>query len=65
MSRIKNTINIDEIDDYIDNEEYEDLFPIDQEFKNWMDSIERDYKDELRELAKLEVTKSTNIKLVP
>lgn len=46
MGKMKKSINWDEID----YDEYEQMFPSDQEFNAWMNSIEQDYS------AKLAVT---------
>lgn len=45
-------MSIDRFIDKIDADEYEEIFPEDQEYKNWMASIERDFA---KETAKIKV----------
>jgi hypothetical protein len=38
------------------SKEYESAFPYEQEYNAWIDSIERDYVDEVKYRAKLVIT---------
>ena len=47
----------------IDNDEYSEAFPEEQEYINWIRGIELDYLYECEQQAKLVVTNRTNIVL--
>ena len=55
MGRMKSTIFEDDAQD-----EYEDLFPYDQEYNAWMNSIEEDFREECEERSGVKVTKKAN-----
>jgi len=42
-------------------EEYEQAFPYEQEYNNWITSMEHDYREECEYRARLIVTGKTNI----
>jgi hypothetical protein len=58
--RMKNTTFDDLFDDF-DSNEYEEIFPEDQEYQTWMAAIERDYVKECALAGKLDVTDKVNI----
>ena len=55
MGRMKSTIFEDDAQD-----EYEDLFPYDQEYNAWRNSIEEDFREECEERSGIKVTKKSN-----
>ena len=55
MGKIKSTIFEDDI-----QEEYEDLYPYEQEYNAWMNSIEEDFREECEERFVIKVTKKSN-----
>lgn len=56
-------MNIDNFFDELDEIEYEEIFPEDQEYNSWMAAIERDYAKECEIINKLEVGDKVNIVL--
>ena len=55
MGRMKSTIFEDDAQD-----EYEELYPYEQEYQSWMNSIEEDFKEECEERSGIKVTKKSN-----
>ena len=49
--------------DKFDADEYETLFPFDQEYNSWMDSVEADFKEECEFRAGVTAPKSSTFVL--
>jgi hypothetical protein len=47
--------------EHIIDAEYEELFPFEQEYNEWVNSIEKDFQEECEYLASLNVDNRTNI----
>jgi hypothetical protein len=60
--KMKNiSADFDNLFDEFDVNEYEEIFPEDQEYQSWMAAIERDYAAECNLASKLDVTDKVNV----